>query len=73
MLSSHEKADRILQDATSALVSLGFKPQEASRLISLVQTDCHSAEDIIRLALQSTIKGSKYDNNGSTDKRSLPE
>ena len=42
-------------EATNALGSLGFKPQEASRLVRLVSKPDMSAEDIIRLALQSTI------------------
>lgn len=43
-------------EATHALASLGFKPQEASRLVRLVAKPDMSAEDIIRLALQATIK-----------------
>jgi len=43
-------------EATHALVSLGFKPQEASQLVRLVVKADMSAEDIIRLALQATVK-----------------
>jgi Holliday junction DNA helicase RuvA len=43
-------------EATHALASLGFKPQEASRLVRLVAKTEMSAEEIIRLALQSTIR-----------------
>ena len=39
-------------EATHALAALGFKPQEASRLIRLVSRPEMSAEEIIRLALQ---------------------
>jgi Holliday junction DNA helicase RuvA len=42
-------------EANHALASLGFKPQEASRLVRLVSKPEMSAEDIIRLALQATI------------------
>jgi Holliday junction DNA helicase RuvA len=56
-LNTKERADCIVKDAISALVTLGFKPQEASRLISLVTTSCETSEDLIRLALQSTLKG----------------
>lgn len=42
-------------EANHALASLGFKPQEASRLVRLVSKPDMSAEDIIRLALQATI------------------
>lgn len=45
-----------ISEATHALASLGFKPQEASRLVRLVCKPDMSAEDIIRLALQATIK-----------------
>lgn len=40
------------QDAISALVSLGYKPQEASRAISAFDEDDLSSEDLIRLALK---------------------
>ena len=43
-------------EATHALASLGFKPQEASRLVREVAKPEMSAEDIIRLALKATIK-----------------
>ncbi len=54
LVSSHHQGDLMKQDAISALIALGFKPQEASRLISKVNTEYRSAEDLIRLALQST-------------------
>ncbi len=43
-------------EASHALASLGFKPQEASRLVRLVAKPEMTAEEIIRLALQATIK-----------------
>jgi len=43
-------------EATHALASLGYKPQEASRLVRQVAKPEMNAEDIIRLALQATIK-----------------
>lgn len=43
-------------EATRALGALGFKPQEASRLVRQVVQPDMSAEDIIRRALQSTIR-----------------
>lgn len=50
----------IVQEAESALVSLGYKPQEAARLINAVLPDksgneCDS-EQLIRLALKSMVK-----------------
>jgi len=42
-------------EAAHALVSLGYKPQEAGRMVRSVAQPELSAEEIIRLALQSTI------------------
>ena len=42
-----------LKDAISALVSLGFKPPEASRMVSGIDTSDMASEEIIRRALQS--------------------
>lgn len=39
-------------DALSALISLGYKPQEASRAVALVKEDGLSSEDLIRRALK---------------------
>lgn len=43
------------QDAISALISLGYKPQEASRAISKVIEPGISSQDLIRLALKNTV------------------
>ncbi|MEJ2362047.1 MAG: Holliday junction branch migration protein RuvA [Gammaproteobacteria bacterium] len=43
------------RDALSALVSLGYKPQEASRLIQHVDTSGLESEAIIRLALKAAV------------------
>ncbi len=40
-------------DAISALIALGYKPTEASRLIQQVPEDCQSTEAMIRAALRS--------------------
>ena len=40
-------------EATSALVSLGYKPAEASRMVRSAAREGLSSEEIIRLALQS--------------------
>ena len=42
-----------VKDSISALVSLGYKPQEASRMISQVECDGLASEEIIRLALKA--------------------
>jgi holliday junction DNA helicase RuvA len=43
-------------DAVSALVGLGYKPQEASRFVFAVATDEMSSEEIIREALRASVK-----------------
>ena len=45
----------LTQPAVSALISLGFKPQEASRAVSAVQEDDLSSEDLIRRALKGMV------------------
>jgi len=42
-----------VKDAISALVSLGYKPQEASRMVSQIECEGISSEEIIRLALKA--------------------
>ncbi len=44
-------------DALSALIALGYKPNEAKRAIQKVQQDDASSEQLIRLALQQMVKG----------------
>ncbi len=43
-------------DAVSALIALGYKPQEASRLVFAVATDEMTSEEIIREALRAFVK-----------------
>lgn len=45
-----------VSDAVSALVSLGYKAQEASRMVRAIDADGLSTEDIIREALQGLAK-----------------
>jgi Holliday junction DNA helicase RuvA len=45
-----------VEDAVSALVGLGYKPQEASRMVRSLETAELSSEDIIRSALQMTVQ-----------------
>jgi Holliday junction DNA helicase RuvA len=45
-----------VEDAVSALVGLGYKPQEASRMVRLIDTKTLSSEEIIRQALQSMVQ-----------------
>lgn len=47
--------NQIIQDAVSALISLGYKPQEASRAVSKVDDGVLSSEEIIRRALREMV------------------
>ncbi len=48
----------IVADAEGALIALGYKPQEASRMVRAVNDDSVTgSEDLIRRALKSTVKG----------------
>jgi Holliday junction DNA helicase RuvA len=44
------------EEAVTALIGLGYKPQEASRMVRAVETANLSSEEIIRNALQSTLQ-----------------
>jgi Holliday junction DNA helicase RuvA len=50
------QANDAVADAVSALIALGYKPSEASRMVRGIETKDLSSEEIIRLALQSTAK-----------------
>jgi len=43
-------------EAFDALVALGYKPAEVNKLLSRIDTDGHSVEDIIRQALRQVAK-----------------
>lgn len=45
-----------VEEAVSALVGLGYKPQEASRMVRVIDSGNMSSEDIIRSALQTTLQ-----------------
>lgn len=45
-------ADR---EAVSALIALGYKPQEASRMVQSVDSEGRNSEDIIRAALKAAV------------------
>jgi Holliday junction DNA helicase RuvA len=45
-----------VSDAISALITLGYKPQEASRMVHAIETDNLGSEQIIRRALQALVK-----------------
>jgi Holliday junction DNA helicase RuvA len=54
-VSTPPAADPV-SEAVSALVSLGFKPQEASQRVRAVSSEGLVCEEIVRLALQSLVK-----------------
>jgi Holliday junction DNA helicase RuvA len=41
-----------LQDAISALVTLGYRPQEASKALNQIDAENYTVEEMIRLALK---------------------
>ena len=47
--------NQFIQDAVSALIALGYKPQEASRMVSRVDDGVMSSEEIIRGALKERV------------------
>ena len=46
-------------EAESALIALGYKPAEASRMVSAVvrENNAASSQELIRLALRAAVKG----------------
>ncbi|MGR6035330.1 MAG: Holliday junction branch migration protein RuvA [Candidatus Nitrosoglobus sp.] len=46
----------VIADAVSALVALGYKSQEASRVVRQLNTEGLATEEIIRQALQAVVK-----------------
>ncbi len=44
------------QEAEAALISLGYKPQEAAKAISSVPMDASSSEEVIKAALKGMLK-----------------
>jgi len=45
-----------VEEAASALIALGYKPQDASRMVRAVDTQGATIEEIIKAALQATIR-----------------
>lgn len=52
-------ADTPVSDAVGALIALGYKPNEASRMVRAVESDGLSSEEIIRAALKTAAGGGK--------------
>lgn len=53
---SQPVASSPVSDAVSALVALGYKLPEASRMVRLIDTSDLATEEIIRLSLQAAVK-----------------
>lgn len=49
-------ASTAIEEAQHALITLGYKPQEASRMLSLVEGEAESSEELIRAALKTMIR-----------------
>ncbi|MDD5037468.1 MAG: hypothetical protein PHE55_22300 [Methylococcaceae bacterium] len=45
-----------MPDAVSALVALGFRPQDANAMVRTLPAEGKTSEDLIRLALQGAGK-----------------
>ena len=45
-----------VEEAVSALIALGYKPQDASRMVRAIDSKALTTEDIIRTALQTTVQ-----------------
>jgi len=54
-ISSAGARQQIIQDAVSALVSLGYKPQEASRMVGKADDGSLTSEHLIRRALREAV------------------
>lgn len=53
-----ERVTDMVADAESALIALGYKPAEASRIVAAVNDDSvNDSEQLIRLALKSMVNG----------------
>jgi len=48
---------KVIEDAESALIALGYKPQEATKAVNAIDVDGLSSQQVIRLALKSMMKG----------------
>lgn len=48
-----QEGSRVIQDAITALVSLGYKPYLASQVVAKIKDQAETSEQLIRLALQN--------------------
>ena len=55
MTGAGSTAGNQIEEAISALISLGYKPQEASRYVHAVAAETMNSETIIREALKASV------------------
>lgn len=53
--AEHDSTQSILLEAEQALISLGYKPAEAAKMLNKVANQGSSAEELIRLALRHSL------------------
>lgn len=51
----HAQASNLFADAESALIALGYKPQEAAKMLTKVAKEAKTSEEMIRLALRNSL------------------
>lgn len=56
MADTSDSGDDVSADAISALIALGYKPQEASKHVYAVATPDMNSEELIRAALKASVK-----------------
>ncbi|MCY0963635.1 Holliday junction branch migration protein RuvA [Parathalassolituus penaei] len=56
--AEQKQADDRLREAESALIALGYKPVEASRMLNRVADQASTPEELIRLALRNSLGNS---------------
>ncbi|PIE41928.1 MAG: Holliday junction branch migration protein RuvA [Gammaproteobacteria bacterium] len=53
--ASEADSNQVIMDAESALIALGYRPQEASKAIAKIDVAALSSEEVIRLALKNMV------------------
>jgi Holliday junction DNA helicase RuvA len=54
--TGYRRVENPVSDAVSALISLGYKAQEASQMVRAIETDGLKTEAIIKAALQGMVR-----------------
>ncbi len=52
-----KSASAVIEEAESALIALGYKPQEATKAVNAIKAEGLSSEELIRLALKGMVRG----------------